>query len=108
MLQALGLKDCYIKSDNPAVREACLFVKASGLTDCWIESDIASVISLSVSELVPPWKVAAILFDIRLFAGELKKFAWTRRKGNQVGQCGRYFGENQSKASRGFSTLKPL
>lgn len=69
-VDALGLKGCWIESDNAAAKEACLFVKALCLTDCWIESDIASVISFSVSELVPPREFAAILFDIRLFAGD--------------------------------------
>lgn len=59
-VDALGLKGCWIESDNAAAKEACLFVKAL-LMDCWIESHIASVISFSVSELVPPWEFCSHL-----------------------------------------------
>ncbi|KAG5532237.1 hypothetical protein RHGRI_026761 [Rhododendron griersonianum] len=49
------------------------------------ENDNAQLISLSVSELVPPWEVLAILSDIRLLAkDEGLSFRWTPREGNEA------------------------
>lgn len=48
-----------------------------------IESDCASLISLSVSELVPPWEVSALITDIRKIGADLElSFSWTPREGN--------------------------
>ncbi|KAI8531807.1 hypothetical protein RHMOL_Rhmol11G0164700 [Rhododendron molle] len=53
------------------LREACLFAKALNLCNVLIERDCASLISLSVSELAPPWDVSALLTDIRKISAEL-------------------------------------
>ncbi|KAF7153144.1 hypothetical protein RHSIM_Rhsim01G0167200 [Rhododendron simsii] len=66
-------------------REACLFAKALNLQNVSIESDCASLISLSVSELVPPWEVLALITDIRKIGAELElSFCWTPREGNEA------------------------
>lgn len=57
-----------------------------------IESDNQLAIKLSsVSELVPPWDIATIVWDIRQFREELGPwgvtFASARRKANQLGSC---------------------
>lgn len=50
-----------------------------------IESDNQLAIKLGVSELVPPWDIATIVWDIRQFREELGvTFAWARRKANQL------------------------
>ncbi|XP_058185931.1 uncharacterized protein LOC131303156 [Rhododendron vialii] len=55
------------------------------LLDVSIESDCASLISLSVSELVPPWEVSALITDIRKIGAELElSFCWTPREGNEA------------------------
>ncbi|KAE9462142.1 hypothetical protein C3L33_05934, partial [Rhododendron williamsianum] len=67
------------------IREACLFAKALNLSSVCIENDNAQLISLSVSELVLPWEVLAILSDIRLLAkDEGLSFRWTPREGNEA------------------------
>ncbi|KAF7149208.1 hypothetical protein RHSIM_Rhsim03G0017000 [Rhododendron simsii] len=65
-------------AEASVLREACLFAKALNLSSICIENDNAQLISLSVSELVPPWEALAIIFDIRLLASELRlSFCWT-------------------------------
>ncbi|KAF7128124.1 hypothetical protein RHSIM_Rhsim11G0009800 [Rhododendron simsii] len=67
------------------IREACLFAKALNLSSVCIENDNAQLISLSVSELVPPWEVLAIISDIRLLAkNDGFSFRWTPREGNEA------------------------
>lgn len=46
-----------------ALRDACLFIKASILQNSIVEGDNASLISISVLELGLPWEVAAVLLD---------------------------------------------
>ncbi|KAG5541587.1 hypothetical protein RHGRI_021428 [Rhododendron griersonianum] len=49
------------------------------------ENDNAQLISLSVSELVPPWEALAIISDIRSLASDLRlSFRWTPREGNEA------------------------
>ncbi|KAF7154379.1 hypothetical protein RHSIM_Rhsim01G0155500 [Rhododendron simsii] len=72
-------------AEASVLREACLFAKALNLSSVCIENDNVQLISLSVSELVPPWQALAIISDIRLFANELRlSFCWTPREGNEA------------------------
>ncbi|KAG5545805.1 hypothetical protein RHGRI_018086 [Rhododendron griersonianum] len=74
-----------LHAEASVIREACLFAKALNLSSVCIENDNAQLISLSVSELVPPWEVLAILSDIRLLAkDEGLSFRWTPREGNEA------------------------
>ncbi|KAF7135896.1 hypothetical protein RHSIM_Rhsim08G0236800 [Rhododendron simsii] len=50
-------------SEALALRDACLFIKASILQDFIVEGDNSSLISLSVPELDPPWEAATVLLD---------------------------------------------
>lgn len=62
------------------IREACHFAKALDINSTTVENDNAQLISLSVSELVSPREVTAIISDIRSLAAELKlSFRWTHR-----------------------------
>lgn len=52
---------------------------------CLIESDNQVAIKLSVSELDPPWEVAAVVMDIRQMKREENiGFAWIRRSANEL------------------------
>lgn len=56
-----------------------------GLKEIEIESDNKQAITLSVSELVPPWSVRALVMDIRDYAKESALFLkWVRRSANKV------------------------
>ncbi|KAG5542326.1 hypothetical protein RHGRI_022012 [Rhododendron griersonianum] len=62
------------------IREACHFAKALDINSTTVENDNAQLISLSVSELVSPRVVTAIISDILSLAAELKlSFRWTPR-----------------------------
>ncbi|GJY72989.1 hypothetical protein Tco_0477420 [Tanacetum coccineum] len=64
---------CYVLS--PPHAEALAFV----------ESDSKASISLSSAEIVPPWSIAALLADIRLWSKNIElSFSWTSRDNNQV------------------------
>ncbi|XP_058223256.1 uncharacterized protein LOC131332968 [Rhododendron vialii] len=66
-----------------AVRSACGMVKTMGLRGVTIESDNQKAIKLSVSELVPPWEVMAVVWDIRkLCQEEGISCAWSIREAN--------------------------
>ncbi|KAI8546656.1 hypothetical protein RHMOL_Rhmol07G0136800 [Rhododendron molle] len=72
-------------AEASVLREACLFAKALNLSSVCVENDNAQLISLCVSELVPPWKALAIISDIRLLASNLRlSFCWTSREGNEA------------------------
>ncbi|KAF7148397.1 hypothetical protein RHSIM_Rhsim03G0084200 [Rhododendron simsii] len=72
-------------AEASVLREACLFAKALNLSSVCIENDNAQLISLSVSELVPPWEALAIISDIRLLASDLRlSLCWTPREGNEA------------------------
>ncbi|KAH7854714.1 hypothetical protein Vadar_017036 [Vaccinium darrowii] len=68
-----------------AIRESCLMVAALGLKGAMVESDNKEAIHLSVSELVPPWKFSALVWDIREIAqlGQIA-FNWVRRSANKA------------------------
>ncbi|KAI8543151.1 hypothetical protein RHMOL_Rhmol08G0195200 [Rhododendron molle] len=66
-----------------AIRLACGMVKSLGIRRAIVESDNQMAIKLSVSELVSPWDVAAVVLDIRQLCEEEDiKFAWIRRNAN--------------------------
>ncbi|KAI8553230.1 hypothetical protein RHMOL_Rhmol05G0000100 [Rhododendron molle] len=66
-------------------RDACLFAKALAISRVTIENDNAQLISLSVSELVPPWEALAFIANIKTLASEAElAFSWTPREGNEV------------------------
>ncbi|KAH7861955.1 hypothetical protein Vadar_033013 [Vaccinium darrowii] len=68
-----------------AIRAACKVANGLGLKEVEIEYDNKQTISLSVSELVPPWKVCSVVQDIRHFAKDGKfLFKWARRTANKV------------------------
>ncbi|KAH7865092.1 hypothetical protein Vadar_002098 [Vaccinium darrowii] len=68
-----------------AIREACLLMEALGLKGMEIESDNKEAIHLSVSELVPPWSVSALVLDIRFLARSNQLVLnWTPRSANKV------------------------
>lgn len=66
-----------------AVRKACLIARALNLSQVEIEGDNKSVISLCVSEDVPPWTCAPIIEDIRTLA-RCSNFSlhWSPRSAN--------------------------
>ncbi|GMP62795.1 hypothetical protein CsSME_00024758 [Camellia sinensis var. sinensis] len=49
-----------------AIRLACMFLRALGLSHIQVQSDNQAVITLCVSEMVPPWDISALLHDIQL------------------------------------------
>ncbi|XP_058189568.1 uncharacterized protein LOC131307174 [Rhododendron vialii] len=68
-----------------AIRAACEMLISLGLKEVEAESDSQQAIHLSVSELVPPWDVRALVIDIRHFAKEGNLlFKWVRRAANRV------------------------
>ncbi|GKD80169.1 hypothetical protein Tco_1342790, partial [Tanacetum coccineum] len=51
----------------------------------FVESDSKATISLSSTEIVPPWSIAALLADICLWSKNIElSFSWTSRDNNQV------------------------
>lgn len=66
-----------LQGELKAIREACLMVMALALKGEVTEADNHHAISLSVSELVPPWEVGALVEDIRESAlmGDIS-FSW--------------------------------
>lgn len=74
-----------LEGELQAIRMACGMVNNLGLKDVEVEFDNKQVTSLSVSELVPPWKVSALVQDIRHLAKEGKALLhWIRRSANRL------------------------
>ncbi|KAI8536475.1 hypothetical protein RHMOL_Rhmol10G0260000 [Rhododendron molle] len=68
-----------------AIRAACEMLLSLGLKEVEVESDNKQAIALSVSELVPPWSVRALVMDIREFAKEgALILKWMRRLANKA------------------------
>lgn len=77
--------DSSLDGELQAIRVACEMTNALGLKEVVIESDNKQAISLGVSELVPPWRVSAVVQDIRHLAKEgCFLFKWVRRTANKV------------------------
>lgn len=79
----------FVRASSPlqgellAIRQACGMVRSLGLNEAVIESDNQQAIKLSVSELVPPWEVMALVMDIRQIRQEADlKLVWARREAN--------------------------
>ncbi|CAL5387174.1 unnamed protein product [Camellia sinensis] len=68
-----------------AIRLACMFLRALGILNLQVESDSQEVITLCVSEMVPPWDIAALLHDIQVVSSSSHvSFAWIPRESNEV------------------------
>ncbi|KAI7997135.1 hypothetical protein LOK49_LG10G00464 [Camellia lanceoleosa] len=68
-----------------AIQHACLMADALNLTIAKIESDCKSVIQLCVSKGVPPWKLLALLCDVRSLASRRSlAFRWCPRQANRA------------------------
>lgn len=68
-----------------AIRAACEMLFRLGMKEVVVESDNKQAITLSVSELVPPWNVRALVLDIRQYAKEgAFLFKWVCRSANKV------------------------
>ncbi|CAL5411534.1 unnamed protein product [Camellia sinensis] len=62
-----------------------MFLQALGLSNVQVKSDCKSVIELCVSELVPPWKCLAFLYDIQSMGqASSLSFSWVPRAANTV------------------------
>lgn len=67
------------------LREACLMAKALDLRAAQIESDNKCLISLCVSELVPPWECGCVILDIRQLVLDLNlSLLWIARDSNRA------------------------
>ncbi|KAI7984812.1 hypothetical protein LOK49_LG14G00812 [Camellia lanceoleosa] len=68
-----------------AVRWACLMARSLNLSQVEIVGDNKTMISLCVFEVVPPWKCAPIIEDIRSLAIQCNfSFLWTPYKANSA------------------------
>ncbi|XP_028087816.1 uncharacterized protein LOC114288493 [Camellia sinensis] len=68
-----------------AIHLACMFLRALGLLNLQVESDSQEVITLCVSEMVPPWDISALLHDIQVVSSSSQvSFAWIPRESNEV------------------------
>nr|GEV17724.1 ubiquitin carboxyl-terminal hydrolase 9-like [Tanacetum cinerariifolium] len=68
-----------------AVHYACSLASDRGWFNVTVESDSHLAISLACSEATPPWNLAALVDDIRLWANNMElSFSWVNRECNQV------------------------
>ncbi|XP_058202876.1 uncharacterized protein LOC131317335 [Rhododendron vialii] len=68
-----------------AIRTACEMLLSLGLKEVEVEFDNKQAIALSVSELVPPWSVRALVMDIRDYDKEgALLLRWVRRSANKA------------------------
>ncbi|GJZ42300.1 reverse transcriptase [Tanacetum coccineum] len=68
-----------------AVHYACSLASDQGWFNATVESDSQLVISLACSESTPPWSIAALVDDIRLWANNMHlSFFFVNRESNQV------------------------
>ena len=68
-----------------AVHSACSLAFNRGWFNAIVESDSQVAISLSSLESPPPWNLAALVDDIRLWAKNMHiSFSWVNRDSNQV------------------------
>ncbi|KAI8552125.1 hypothetical protein RHMOL_Rhmol06G0240700 [Rhododendron molle] len=71
--------------NSTAITAACELILSLGLKEVEVESDNKKAISLSVSELVPPWDARAVVLDIRHMAVEEQiSFRWVSRIANRA------------------------
>lgn len=63
-----------------AICQGCGMIKDLGMMEGLVELDNQLAIKLSVSELIPPWEVLAVVGDIRQMKDELGiSFGWVKR-----------------------------
>ncbi|GJW31241.1 reverse transcriptase [Tanacetum coccineum] len=68
-----------------AIHYACYLAYNQGWCGAIVESDSQTVISLSSSEVVPPWSLSALIDDICTWSKSLHlSFSWVNRVNNQV------------------------
>ncbi|GJU47905.1 ethylene-responsive transcription factor ERF011-like protein [Tanacetum coccineum] len=68
-----------------AVHYACQLAFRRGWSQAIVESDCQTAITLSSTETIPPWNLAALVSDIRSWSANLKlSFSWTKRDNNKV------------------------
>ncbi|KAG5520426.1 hypothetical protein RHGRI_033120 [Rhododendron griersonianum] len=87
---AIDLSLTIILNLRPEIPRCCPISIANVMIQCWDANpdkrpNMDELISLSVSELVPPWEVMAIISDIPMLAAELKlSFCWSPREVNEA------------------------
>lgn len=71
-----------------AIHSACHLASCRDWYHAIVESDSKVAISLSSTENVPPWSIAALVADIRFWSKNMHlSFSWTSRDNNQVAHC---------------------
>ncbi|KAI8553628.1 hypothetical protein RHMOL_Rhmol05G0030900 [Rhododendron molle] len=74
-----------LQGELVAIRQACGMISDLGYQNALVESDSQVAIKLSVSELVPPWEVSAVVWDIRKMREDLNIiFGWVKRTANKL------------------------
>nr|GEU98086.1 cytochrome P450 [Tanacetum cinerariifolium] len=68
-----------------AVHYACQLAFRRGWSQAIVESDCQTSITLSSTETIPSWNLAALISDIRSWSANLQlSFSWTKRDNNKV------------------------
>ncbi|GJV02745.1 reverse transcriptase [Tanacetum coccineum] len=68
-----------------AIHSVCHLASCRGWYHAIVKSDSQLAISLSYTETVPPWSIAALVDDIRLWSKNMDlSFSWTSRDNNQL------------------------
>ncbi|GJS50441.1 reverse transcriptase [Tanacetum coccineum] len=68
-----------------AIHSACHLASCRGWYHAIVESDSQVAISLSSTDIVPPWSIDALVADIRLWSKNMNlTFSWTSRDNNKV------------------------
>ncbi|GJT12917.1 reverse transcriptase [Tanacetum coccineum] len=84
-----------------AVHSACLLAFNHGWLNAIVESNSQIAISLSLLDMSPPWSLAALVEDIRIWAKNMHiRFSWVNRESNQVA---RWVAHNAFSSTLGFS-----
>ncbi|KAI8544372.1 hypothetical protein RHMOL_Rhmol08G0291300 [Rhododendron molle] len=98
-----------LRGELEALRKACFLAKDFRRFPVTVESDSKMAISLSVSELVPPWEVHPVVMDIReLHRQHNFEFVWVRRWPTRQPIRWPLWQEKGSCLLTGFLILQPL
>ncbi|GKD26013.1 reverse transcriptase [Tanacetum coccineum] len=74
-----------LQAEIITVHFACSLVFNHGWFNAIVESDSQIAISLSSLDTSPPWSLAALVEDIRIWAKNMQiRFSWVNRESNQV------------------------
>lgn len=74
-----------LQGELEAIRKACFMARDSYCLPVTIESDKKQAISISVSELVPPWEVHPVVTDIRDVGQQIGlNIVWAKTTANKV------------------------